>query len=185
MGRGLYPGCDSRRRQVAGSHILFPVHRLALIAAAALVLLLAALPAAAAVSPGAVTVAVGETHTVATEGTTCTTHRPDGSLGGQCTDVAYPLPMHGSVTLKPRRRLRLAFAGRPSSVVIILRLRRVPESRSVYAAAAGVDSRNHHRFKALLPRRLPCAALLDILARGPAGETDYWARIHTPGCVRR
>jgi hypothetical protein len=93
--------------------------------------------------------------------------------------------MHGSVTLKARRRLRMVFEGHVTSVVIILRLKRKADSRSVYAANAGMDSRNHHRFKALLPSRIPCAALLDMLARSAAGETDYWVRIHTPGCVKR
>jgi hypothetical protein len=128
-------------------------------------------------------VAVGTSHTHGSVGTTCTpSGGPDGRPASTCDDVAYPLPMHGSVTLKPRRRLRMVFQGRVSSVTIVLRLRRVPESRSVYAATAGRDSRNSHRFKALLPAHLPCAALLDILARGAAGETDYWTRIHTPGC---
>jgi hypothetical protein len=78
----------------------------------------------------------------------------------------------------------MVFAGRVSSVTIVLRLRRAAGSRSVYSARAGRDSRNPHRFKALLPARVPCAALLDILARDPSGgETEYWTRIHTPGCT--
>ena len=132
-----------------------------------------------------VTVAVGNEHTHASAGTSCTSSTgSDGRPTNQCTDVSYPLPTKGYVTLKPKRRVRMVFQGHVSSVIIVLRAKAVPEGQSVYAATAGRDSRNSHRFKLLLPARLPCARILDILARAPGGNTDYWTAIRTPGCRR-
>lgn len=187
MGAGLYRREDAGDFQSARFTILFPVRRAVGPLLAASLLVFGALPAIAAAPSGGVTVAVGRSHTQGSTGTTCTSAVDQNyRRTSSCDDVAYPLAMHGSVTLRPRRRLRMVFTRRVATVAIILRLKRAAGSRSVYSARAGRDSRNPHRFKALLPAHLPCAALLDILARDPYGTTtDYWTRIHTPACTRR
>src|SRR4051794_36117029 len=127
MGAGLYrrlPAGDSSTSQAGDQRpgptaIMIPVRCRALLVVTASSLLCAALPAFADAPSGGAKVAVGRSHTQASVGTTCTRDpdNPDGRPSRSCTDVAYPLPMHGSVTLKARRRLRILFAGRVSSVL--------------------------------------------------------------------
>jgi hypothetical protein len=160
--------------------------RLPPLAAALLAGLAAPAPAAAPVAPKLV-VTAGGSHAVATAGARCKpTPRADGSPAVKCTSDRYPLATHGHVTLRPRRRVLLRFDRRISSIQVRLLHAATTNPSTVYAARPGQDGRDRRRYVLRLPRRIPCAAILDaFVVRTDGSDVDYWVRVRTPGCRRR
>lgn len=123
----------------------------------------------------------------ATPGSSCLDGRGATAGGrgraGRCVDAKYPLRTQGELVLAPRKQLRMR-AGAP---VVAAEVRLLAEGYAsdppVFEATATRNARDRRRFRVVLPRRLPCARVADVVVRYPSGVANFWAAVRTPRCV--
>jgi len=144
-------------------------------------------PAGAASAAPVLRVEAGGDQVRATPGVACVQIAgKDGGPRGRCSGRRYPLHTRGRVALRGGERVQLRFSRPPG--VVKWRLLRSASShpRTVLAGQAHRSPAGRGRFAFTLPRRVPCAAVLDVYATYGAGSGKrdhvWWAGVRTPAC---
>ena len=126
-------------------------------------------------------VSAGGRQVRATAGSYCL--RDPGARRTRCTQAAYPLPTHGVLAVRARQVLQLAFGAAPNVVTVRL-YGRARRPHRVLASLGATRQRGHpERFAVHLPRRLPCAHILDVSVSYRAREhANFWAALAPQHC---
>jgi hypothetical protein len=130
-------------------------------------------------------VAFGRQLVHATPSSSCLSGRQGGrGRDGRCSDAKYPLRTAGRLVLAPRKQLRMRTGAPASEVEVRLLAEGYASDPPVFERTAVRQARDPQRFRLSLPRRLPCAAIADVVVRYPGGVVSFWAAVKTPRCVR-
>lgn len=189
MGAAVYAGRRPRpapARGVRAWSTIARVRRTVILLCAAFAVTLAQPAGALRDEARVVEVAVGNADVRGKVVSTCVTaNTGDGEQEARCTEAQRPVKFRRTLRLKGGARVRMLFGATPSQVK--WRLLSGADGETVAADRAHRKDRRR-RFVFHLPRRLPCATILNVAAtyrEGPRRtDMDYWVKVRTPRCRR-